>query len=123
MKDHPIIWLLGLIAVCVTAALGGLVWAEDRYQNKAEATNQLAQVKSYQAGEISALRGDVKAVREHIEYAADRNSKRYIEDQLFRLEQIAPHKQTDSDRAQIAKYRRDLRELTQHWAAKGTPLR
>jgi hypothetical protein len=123
MKDHPLIWFLGVIAACVVAALGGLVWAEDRYESKANAAAQLAQIKAQNAAEIQVLRGDVRAVKEHVEYAADRNSKRYIEDQLFKLEQIAPNKQTDSDRAQIAKYRRDLRELTQHWAAKGTPLR
>jgi hypothetical protein len=123
MKDHPLIWFLGIIAACVVAALGGLVWAEDRWQNKADAATQLAQLKAQSAAEITILRGEVRGVKEHVDYANDRQSKRYIEDNLFRLEQIKPERQTDSDRAQIAKYRRDLRELTQHWAAKGTPLR
>ena len=103
LRDHPIIWISSLIAVCVVGALGGLVWAEDRYQSKADAADKIAQIKAQNAAEISVLRGDVRAVKEHVEYAADRNSKGYIEDQLFRLEQIKPEKLTDSDRAQIGK--------------------
>ena len=63
------------------------------------------------------------AVAIQIQYAADLNEKRRIEDNLFRIEQIPPAKRTDGERAQVAKYERDLATLMRTWEVKGMTLK
>ena len=107
-----LVGFLGVIAACISTAIGAWVYMDDRYQHKAEALILVA-----------AQDAKLDDLRVQIEWSADRNSKRYIEDQLFKLEQIPSNKVSDNERAQMQKYKRDLRELIDVWVQKGKPLR
>jgi hypothetical protein len=93
------------IVTAVVCSLGAWVFLDDRYAHAADVKAQTATLAT------------------QIEYAGDRNSKRYIEDQLFRLDQIPDSKKSDAERAQAMKYRRDLQSLLRTWEQRGMPLR
>jgi hypothetical protein len=122
MKEHPVIWLLGVIATCVVFALGGLVWAEDRYQHKIESDTKFEQMEKDNALIVAAQDARVDGIKAEVQWASDRQEKRRIDDNLFKLEQIAPQRLTDNERAQIAKYKRDLKALVDYWTARGRQL-
>lgn len=116
------LWILGIIAACVSTALGAWLFVDDRYQHKLDADAQLAQMKADNSRIVAAQDARVDGIKVEVAWQTDRQEKRRIEDNLFKLEQIAPQRLTDNERALMAKYRRDLRQLTDYWNQRGRPL-
>jgi len=122
MKDSPVIWFLGIIGACVIAAVSGWIFADDRYQHKLEADAKFEAMEHDNKVIVAAQDARVDGIKTEVQWVSDRQEKRRIEDQLFKLEQVAPQRLTDNERAQIAKYRRDLRQLVDYWNQRGRPL-
>ena len=105
-----------LLVSGIVMSLGIWVFLDDRYAHAADVTVKQTQMAADMSKQTATL-------ATQIEYSSDRNSKRYIEDQLFKLEQISPQRMTDAERAQMAKYRRDLQSLERVWQQRGMVLR
>lgn len=62
-------------------------------------------------------------VQLQIEYAADRNVLRSIDNELFKLEQLPDHRLLAQDRAVLSRLRRERQELIDLWNRRGRALR
>lgn len=112
MEDKKVsVWLVGVVLAFVSGAVSGWIYVDERYVHKTEATAAYA---SYDK--------KFSELNQTIQFSIDLNRKAYIEDQLFKLEQIPANKMTDIDRAVFAKFKRDLEALNSRWALSGRPL-
>ena len=107
--DNPyvkgLIWFVGTMIGVVVGTVSANTYLDSRYMLAAEGTKQFASTQM------------------QIEFSSDKNRKLYIEDQLFKLDQIPESKKTSSERAQASKYKRELDSLNSEWTLKGKPLK
>lgn len=112
-------WIVSIVVG--TAALmlfldGHFMRSADGAEMKRDYTVQIAATN---AAVVSAN----AATQLQIEYSADTNAKRSIDNQLFQLEQIPPQQLKPQDRALYQKLVRDRAELVDLWNRRGRPLR
>lgn len=134
LPDSPIAkfaaWVVGIVATTIAAWLFlvgyFMVRAEALANEKAikdEYTSRftLTDAQFAQMNQSSQRLAD--ELRLQIEYSADQNAKRSIDNQLFQLEQIPPGQLRPQDRALYEKLKRDRAELVNIWNRRQRPLR
>ena len=121
--DNPyikgLVWFVGVVIAVGSTTLSAAAWVESRYAKTEEVqavrTDVVAQAKQV---DVSTKQLEVK-----IEYQADQNRKRTLEDALFKFD-LTPEKQkTQTDRALAAKYQQEIREMNARWNQRGMPLK
>lgn len=112
-------WVIGI----VIASIGGWLFLESFFLMRAEG----AEMKRDYTAQIAALNASVANKLDNtntqIEYSADQNAKRQIDNKLFELEQIPPAQLKPQDRALYQKLQRDRAEMVDLWIRRGRPLR
>jgi hypothetical protein len=121
--DNPyvkgLVWFVGIAITIGTATLGGASAFDSRYA-KADKVSEVEAMVVAQAKQSDAA---TKQLEKKIEYQADQNRKRSLEDTLFKIN-VTPDKQrTPVDNALKAKYEQEIREMNQRWNAMGMPLK
>lgn len=112
-------WAVGIAGATLVSWLfldGHFMRAAAGAEMKAEYTAQIAAVNA-------AVTNKLNETNLQIEYSADQNAKRSIDNQLFQLEQIPVQKLKPQDRALYQKLQRDRAELVDLWIRRGRPLR
>jgi|OpeIllAssembly_1097287.scaffolds.fasta_scaffold56284_2 hypothetical protein len=121
--DNPyvkgLVWFFGIAVGLVTSAFGA-VEAFDRKYAKNDAVEQ---VKGEVVAQAKKQDDAQKALLLQIEYQADQNRKRTLEDQLFRIDMTPEKAKTQTDRALGAKYKQELNDLNDRWNRAGKPLK
>lgn len=116
-------WAIGI----AVGAVALLLFADARWMARAEAQEKLAAERTERVEQYAQLntaqQAQLRLVQEQIEYSADQNAKRAIDNQLFQLEQIPPQMMKPQDRALYSKLLRDRQELVSVWNRRGRPLR
>lgn len=113
------LWILGIIAAVAVAGVQGWVFADDRWMHRSDGEAMKADAVRLAAATDTKL-NDIQI---QIQYSADQNAKRAIDNQLFQLEQIPLQQLRPQDRALYQKLLRDRAELVQAWNQRGRPLR
>jgi hypothetical protein len=109
---NALVWLGGIVLAVVTASIGGAFAADERYMRKDEAMVAL-----------KAANEEAKTTRKLIEYQADVNRKRQLEDNIFQYN-LKPDKQkTQADRAMAERYKLERQDLIDRWQREGMPLK
>ena len=121
--DMPIIKLLGWVISIVVGTLGAWLWLDSYFVRRAEAASMKKEYTEQIAQVVAANNAQVNELKMQIEYSADQNAKRAIDNQLFQLEQIPQDKLKPQDRALYEKLKRDRAELVNLWNRRGRPLR
>lgn len=114
--------LTSLVAV-VVGTLSAWLFLDGYFMHAAEAVEMK---KDYvaQIAHIAAMQtAQSVAINMNIDYVADRNVLRNIDNELFRLEQIPDARLGPQDRAVLAKLRRERQELVDLWNRRGRALR
>ena len=116
MQTNPtinaLVWLGGIVLTVVGASIGGAFAADERYMKKEEALIA-----------IKAANDEAKATRKLIEYQADVNRKRQLEDNIFQYN-LKPDKQkTQADKAMAERYKQERQDLMERWQREGMPLK
>jgi len=123
LPDSPqaklLAWLVGIIG----GTLAAWLWLDSYFMHRAEAQTMREEYQTQIAQLSSAQITQQKALQEQIEYSADQNAKRQIDNQLFQLEQVPPAQLRPQDRALYSKLIRDRQELVSLWNRRGRPLR
>jgi len=112
-------WIVGI----VIASIGGWLFLENFFLMRAEGMEMKRDYTAQIAATNSAVVNANMATQLQIEYSADTNAKRQIDNQLFQLEQIPPQQLKPQDRALYQKLQRDRAELVDLWSRRGRPLR
>ena len=112
-------WIVGI----VIASIGGWLFLENFFLMRAEGMEMKRDYTAQIAATNSAVVNANMATQLQIEYSADTNAKRQIDNQLFQLEQIPPQQLKPQDRALYQKLQRDRAELVDLWNRRGRPLR
>jgi hypothetical protein len=123
LPDSPAAKLGAWVFAIAGGTLGAWLWLDSYFVHRAEAqamkaeyTAQIAQIAQNSTAQTAEL-------RLQIEYSADQNAKRQIDNTLFQLEQIPPAQMKPQDRALYSKLLRDRQELVNLWNRRGRPLR
>ena len=116
MKTNPtinaLVWLGGIIGAVVVFTVGAAFGADSRYMLKTEGL-QAIQVAAASAAETRKL----------IEYQADSNRKKQLEDNIF-MYNLKPEKQkTQGDRAMVERYKLERQDMMDRWQREGRPLK
>jgi len=109
---NALVWLGGIVIAVVTASIGGAFAADERYMKKEEA--------------LSAMRvanEEAKETRKLIEYQADVNRKRQLEDNIFQYNLKPDKAKTQADRAMAERYKLERQDLIDRWQREGKPLK
>lgn len=116
MQSNPtinaLVWLGGILITVVTVSMGGAYAADDRYMKKDEALKAI-QVQQQQAEETRKL----------IEYQADVNRKRQLEDNIFMYNLKPERQRSQADRAMAERYKTERQDLIERWQREGKPLK
>lgn len=109
---NALVWLGGILITVITVSIGGAFAADERYMKKEEA------VKA-----IEAANKEAKETRKLIEYQADVNRKRQLEDNIFQYN-LKPDKQkTQADKAMAERHKQERQDLMDRWQREGMPLK
>ena len=112
-------WVVGI----VIASVGGWIFLDEHFMRAAAGAEMKAEYTTQIAAVNAAVVNANAATQLQIEYSADQNAKRQIDNQLFQLEQIPPQQLRPQDRALYQKLVRDRAELVDLWNRRGRPLR
>lgn len=110
------LFLVGYFMVRAEAMANEKVMREEYTYQIKQANEQIAQANAATAKAVD-------DVRMQIEFSADTNAKRSIDNQLFTLEQIPYGQMKPEQRAVYEKLKRDRQELVNLWNRRGRPLR
>lgn len=114
--------LSSLIAV-VVGTLSAWLFLDGYFMHAAEASRWRDDDRKEVAALAAANTAQTAAINMNIDYVADRNALRNIDNELFRLEQIPEARLNPQDRAVLAKLRRERQELVDLWNRRGRALR
>jgi hypothetical protein len=121
--DNPYIkgltWFVGVMVMVATATYSAAEAVDRKYAKAAE----VEQVKAEVVAQATKQEVAQKALITQIEYQADLNRKRALEDQLFRIDMTPEKAKTQTDRALGAKYKQELNDLNDRWNRAGKPLK
>jgi hypothetical protein len=112
-------WVIGIVVGTTLV----LVFANDRLMFKAEGAEMKKDYTAQIAATNAAVVSSNAATQLQVEYSADQNAKRAIDQKLFELEQMPADKLKPQDRALYNKLRRDRDDLMKLWLQRGRPLR
>jgi len=100
-----------------------LLFADNRWMSRAEATKLESEHAQQMVAAAGATDAKFATTNQNIQFAADQNAKRGIDNELFKLEQVPPAQLKPQDRALYQKLVRDRAELVDYWIKQGRPLR
>ena len=109
---NALVWLGGIVGTVVVASVGGAFAADARYVKKEE-----VQAVAQQTDKAT------KELKEQIEYNADVNRKRQLEDNIFKYNLIPEKQRTQADKAMAERYKQERQDLIEQWQRQGKPLR
>jgi hypothetical protein len=112
-------WVLAIVIASVT----GWLFLENFFLRRVEAADMKADYTAQIAALNASVANKLDSTNTQIEYSADQNAKRQIDNKLFELEQIPPDKLKPQDRALYQKLQRDRAEMVDLWIRRGRPLR
>jgi hypothetical protein len=112
-------WVLGI----VIGTAGLMLFLDGHFLRAAAGAEMKAEYTAQIAATNAAVVNANAVTQMQIEYSADTNAKRSIDNQLFQLEQIPPQHLKPQDRALYQKLVRDRAELVDLWNRRGRPLR
>jgi hypothetical protein len=112
-------WVVGI----VIATAGVMLFLDGHFMRAAAGAEMKAEYTAQIAATNAAVVSANAATQLQIEYSADTNAKRQIDNRLFELEQTPPDKLKPQDRALYQKLQRDRAELVDLWIRRGRPLR
>lgn len=112
-------WVVGIIV----ATAGVMLFLDGHFMRAAAGAEMKQEYTAQIAATNAAIVNANTATQLQIEYSADTNAKRAIDNQLFQLEQIPPQQLKPQDRALYQKLVRDRAELVDLWNRRGRPLR
>lgn len=121
--DNPTIKVLTWLVSIVGGSIGVWLWLDSYFVHRAEAQAMKAEYTTQIAQLAQNSQRDAQELKLQVEYSADQNAKRVIDNRLFELEQIPPAQMKPSDRALYQKLLRDRQELVSLWNRRGRPLR
>lgn len=109
---NALVWLGSIVFTITAASVGGAFAADARYMKREEAELALA-----------AQDKQAKETRKLIEYQADLNRKRQIEDNIFQYNLKPDKAKTQADRAMAERYKLERQDLIDRWSREGMPLK
>jgi len=112
-------WVLAIVIASVT----GWLFLENFFLRRAEGADMKADYTQQIAALNASVANKLDNTNTQIEYSADQNAKRQIDNKLFELEQTPPDKLKPQDRALYQKLQRDRAEMVDLWIRRGRPLR
>jgi hypothetical protein len=112
-------WVVGI----VVSTAGAMLFLDGHFLRAAVGAEMKAEYTAQIAATNAAVVSSNAATQLQVEYSADTNAKRAIDNQLFQLEQIPPDKLKPQDRALYNKLQRDRDDLVKLWLQRGRPLR
>jgi hypothetical protein len=119
MPDSPQAKFWTWVVAIVLGTAGLMLFLDGHFMRAAEGAELRTQLAATNAAIVNAS----VQTQLQIEYSADTNAKRSIDNQLFQLEQIPPSQLKPQDRALYQKLVRDRAELVDLWNRRGRPLR
>lgn len=116
LMDNPmvkgLVWFVSITSGIAIVSVGAAFGMDERYSKKEDVAAVQVQADK-----------NAKETRKLIEYQADLNRKRQIEDNLFQYN-LKPDKQkTQADKAMAERYKLERQDLIDRWQREGQPLK
>ena len=108
-------WVIGVIVGTVAV----LVALDATFARKAEAISK----HDAETMVVAANTSQAAVINMNMEYLIDQQTKRQIDNELFKLRQVAEGKLSPQDRAVKARLESDRDDLVKLWLQRGRPLR
>jgi hypothetical protein len=112
-------WTVGI----VVGTMAGWIFLEGYFMRVSDGAEMKADYTKQIAVTNATVQQKLAETNAQIEYSADLNAKRQIENKLFELEQIPSNQLRPQDRALYQKLQRDRKEMVDLWIQRGRPLR
>lgn len=114
-----LIWFTGICAVVITSTLGGAAAFDLRYAKQ----EKMAAVETMVIAQAAQQAAANKQLELKMEYQSDLNRKRNLEDHIFRFNMTPDKQKSQTDRAIVMKYEKEIDEMNRRWRQQGMPLK
>lgn len=121
MANHNIsalVWFVGVIA----AVIVGAAVVDDRYAHAVDFRLQSEQMQTMNKSQSAQVDGLTSKLQTQIEYNADRQRKRLLEDQILRYDLTLDRDKKPIDRVLVQRYKSELQEMQERWNRARMPL-
>jgi alcohol dehydrogenase class IV len=105
-------WFVSITSGIAVVSVGAAFGMDERYSLKTDVVAVQVQADK-----------NARDTRKLIEYQADLNRKRQIEDNLFQYNLKQDKQKTQADRAMAERYKQERQDLIERWMREGQPLK